>query len=187
MMDIDNIITMILVKYMKDLMFSKETLKAMMTYDLNKQKVDVLPTLAVPPGPTIISAATAIPTTSSQVKCGLCSKMFNKVLRRDGLCSKMFNKVLRRDCSAAANPTSAQVKKAQAVILAANVAVKGPTSDPIVPPPTQRERDAINNFMELQHYSMTATTITTDPTTDNSTTGSFLLDWMGQVHRGSYT
>ncbi len=63
-MAIDNIITMILVnglpdefKYMKDLMFSKETL---------------LPTLAVPPGPTIMSAVTAIPTTSSQVKCGLC-------------------------------------------------------------------------------------------------------------------
>ena len=96
----------------------------------------------------------------------------------------MFNKALCYACSAkarearlaaAANPTTAQVKKAQAVILAANVAVKGPNSDPIIPPPTQRERDAINNFMELQHYSMTATTIITDPT-DNSTTGSFLLD-----------
>jgi hypothetical protein len=79
MMAIDNIITRILVnglpdefKYMKDLMFSKdlmgefpvfkETLQAMMMYDLNKQKVDVLPTVAVPPGPTIMSAATAIPT-----------------------------------------------------------------------------------------------------------------------------
>jgi len=65
--------------------------------------------------------------------------------------------------AAAANPTTAQVKKVQAVIFTANVAVKGPNSDPIIPPPTQRERDAINNFMELQHYSMTATTIITDP------------------------
>jgi len=145
MIAIDNIISMILVnflpdeiKYMKDLMFSndlmgefpdfKETLKAMMTYEFNKQKVDVLPTVVVPPGPTIMSAATAIPTTSTQVKCGLCSKMFNKVL------------------------------------LAANVAVKGLTSDPIIPSPTQRERNTINNFMELQHYSMTTTTINTDPT-----------------------
>ncbi len=57
MMAIENIITMVLInglpdefKYMKDLMFSKdlmgefpdfkETLQAMMTYDLNKQKVD---------------------------------------------------------------------------------------------------------------------------------------------------
>ena len=79
MMAIDNILTMILVnglpdefKYMKDLMFSKDlmgkipdfqaTLQAMMTYDLNKQKVDVIPTIAVPPGPTIMSAATAVPT-----------------------------------------------------------------------------------------------------------------------------
>ena len=101
MMAIDNILTMILVnglpdefKYMKDLMFSKDlmgefpdfqaTLQAMMTYDLNKQKVDVTPTIAVPPGPTIMSAATAVPTASGQVKCSLCSKMFNKVLRRDG-------------------------------------------------------------------------------------------------------
>ena len=65
MMAIDNIITMILVnglpdefKYMKDLMFSKdlmgefpdfkETLQAMMTYDLNKQKVDVFPSITIP-------------------------------------------------------------------------------------------------------------------------------------------
>jgi len=117
--------------------------------------------------------------------------MFNKVLRRDGKefinCYACSAKAREARLAAAANPTSAQVEKAQAVILAANVAVKGPTSDPIIPPPTQRERDAINNFMKLQHYSMPATTITTDPTTDNSTTGSFLLDWMGQVHRGSYT
>ena len=82
---------------MKDLMFSmfsndrmgefpdfQATLQAMMIYDLNKQKVDVIPTIAVPPGPTIMSAAIAVPTASGQVKCGLCSKMFNKVLRRDG-------------------------------------------------------------------------------------------------------
>jgi hypothetical protein len=182
MMAIDNILTMILVnglpdefKYMKDLMFSKDlmgefpdfkdTLQAMITYDLNKQKVDVLPTVTVPPGPTIMSAATAIPTALGQVKCGLCAKMFNKVLRRDGKeftnCYACSAKARETRLAAAANPTTAQVKKAQAVILAANVAAKGPTSDPIIPPPTQRERDAINNFMELQHYSMTATTIIT--------------------------
>jgi len=152
----------------------------MITYDLNKQKVDVLPTVTVPPGPTIMSAATAIPTALGQVKCGLCSKMFNKVIRRDGKeftnCYACSAKARETRLAAAANPTTAQVKKAQAVILAASVAAKGPTSDPIIPPPTQRERDAINNFMELQHYSMTATTIFTDPTTNYSTTGSFLLD-----------
>jgi len=73
MMAIENIITMVLInglpdefKYMKDLMFSKdlmgefpdfkETLQAMMTYDLNKQKVDDVSTIVVPPGPTILSA-----------------------------------------------------------------------------------------------------------------------------------
>jgi hypothetical protein len=110
----------------------------MTTYDLNKQKVDVPPTIVVPPGPTIMSASAVIPTASSQIKCNLCSKMFNEVLRRDG---KEFTNCYT--CSAA-NPTNAQVKKAQAVILAANVATKGPTPDPIIPPPTQRERDAIN-------------------------------------------
>ena len=63
----------------------------------------------------------------------------------------------------AANPTPAQVKRAQAVILAANVAAKGPPLDSLIPPPTQRETSSINNYMELQHYSMTATTTTTDP------------------------
>jgi len=65
MMAIENIITMVLInglpdefKYMKDLMFSKdlmgefpdfkETLQAMMTYDLNKQKVDDVSTIVVP-------------------------------------------------------------------------------------------------------------------------------------------
>jgi len=68
------------IKYMKDLMFSKdliddftdfkEALQAMMTYDLNKQKVDVLPNIAVLPGPTIMSASTTIPITSVFVlKC----------------------------------------------------------------------------------------------------------------------
>jgi hypothetical protein len=94
--------------------------------------------------------------------------MFNKVLRRDSKeftnCYACSAKAAEARLAAAANPTTAQVKKAQAVILAANVAAKGPTSDPIIPPPTQRERDAINQFMELQHYSMTATTITKDPT-----------------------
>ena len=153
-------------KYMKDLMFSKdlmgefpdgpdfeETLQAMMTYDLNKQKVEVLPTILVPPGPTIMSASTTIPTTSGQIKCGLCSKMFNRVLRRDGKeftnCYACSAKARETRLAAAANPTTAQVKKAQAVILAANVAAKIPSSDPIIPPPTQRERDAINNFIEL--------------------------------------
>ena len=66
-------------KYMKDLMFSKdlmgefpdfkETLQAMMTYDLNKQKVDVPSAIEAPPGPTILSASTTVPTNPAKTKC----------------------------------------------------------------------------------------------------------------------
>jgi len=63
--------------------------------------------------------------------------MFNKVLRRDGKeftnCYVCSAKAREARLAAAANPTTAQVKKAQAVILAANVAAKDPTSDPIIP------------------------------------------------------
>ena len=159
----------------------KETLQAMMTYDLNKQKVDVPSAIEAPPRPTILSASTTVPTNPAKTKCTVCHKMFPKTLRKDGggeftSCFSCFAKARYARSATAGNPTPAQVKKAQAVILAASVAVKGSTSDSIIPPPTQRERDAINNFMELQHYSMTATTTPMDSITDNSTTGSFLLD-----------
>jgi hypothetical protein len=94
MMAIDNIITMILVnglpdefKYMKDLMFSKETLKAMMTYDLNKQKVDVLPTLAVPPGPTIMSAATRV---YAKICCAFKFALSNFRFQKKKTCMRNF-------------------------------------------------------------------------------------------------
>jgi len=96
MMAIENIITMVLInglpdefKYMKDLMFSKdlmgefpdfkETLQAMMTYDLNKQKVDDVSTIVVPPGPTILSANSTV---GLKAECGICHKEFNATLRK---------------------------------------------------------------------------------------------------------
>ena len=77
MMAIENIITMVLInglpdefKYMKDLMFSKdlmgafhdfkETLLSMITYDLNKQKVEGVSTVVVPPGPSILTATSSV-------------------------------------------------------------------------------------------------------------------------------
>ena len=177
MMSIENILTMILVnglpddfKYMKDLMFSKdlmgkfpdfkETLQAMMTYDLNKQKVDVPFATKAPPGPTILSASTTVPTNPAKTKCTVCHKMFPTTLRKDGggaftSCYSCSAEAREARSVAAANPTPVQVEKAQAVILAANVAAKGPTSDSTIPPPTQRETSSINNYMELQHFSYT--------------------------------
>ena len=203
LMSIENILTMILVnglpddfKYMKDLMFSKdlmgefpdfkETLQAMMTYDLNKQKVDVPSAIEAPPGPTILSASTTVPTNPAKTKCTICHMMFPKILRKDGCgeftsCYPCSARAREARSAAAANPTPAQVKKAQAVILAANVAAKGPTSDSTIPPPTQRETSSINNYMELQHCSMTATTTIDDPAPRKPvpatpTPGLFILD-----------
>ena len=147
MMPIENIITMVLInglpdefKYMKDLLFSKdlmgafpdfkETLQAMMTYDLNKQKVEDVSTVTVPPGPTILTATSSV---GLKAECGICHKEFNATLRKsDGKrhpnCYPCNLKARQAKESAATNPTPAQVasaqaslKKAQAVLLAAKV------------------------------------------------------------------
>jgi len=147
MMAIENIITMVLInglpdefKYMKDLMFSKdlmgefpdfkETLQAMMTYDLNKQKVDNVSTIVVPPGPTILSANSTV---GLKAECGICHKEFNATLRKsDGKrnpnCYPCNLKARQAKESSAANPTPAQVasaqaslKKARAVLLSTKV------------------------------------------------------------------
>ena len=93
MMAIENIITMVLInglpdefKYMKDLMFSKdlmgkipdfkETLQAMMTYDLNKQKVEDSSTIVVPPRPTILTATSTV---WLKAECGICHKELNVI------------------------------------------------------------------------------------------------------------
>jgi len=165
--------------FMKETMYAKDlkvafpqfavVLQEMQNYDLNKTKATPKTEAITPVGPTILSASTTIP---AKTKCGTCSKQFTKTMKKDSSgeflnCYTCSAKAREARAAAAANPTAAQVKKAQAVILAANVDVKGPTSDPIIPPPI-----TINNFMELQHYSMTATTITKD----HLTTGSFMLD-----------
>jgi len=72
---------------------------------------------------TILSASNTIP---AKTKCGTCSKMFDRTMKRDGSgkflnCCICSSKARETKAAAAANPTAAQVKKAQAVILAANV------------------------------------------------------------------
>lgn len=49
----------------------KEVPKAMMIYDLKKQRVEILPTIVVPSGPTILSVSTTIPANQAKTKCGL--------------------------------------------------------------------------------------------------------------------
>ena len=55
----------------------------------------------------------------------------------------------------------ASLKKAQAVYLAASVADNQSSQDPIIPPPTQRELNSINSYIESPYYSLSATTTTT--------------------------
>jgi hypothetical protein len=132
-MAIEIIITMVLItmvlinglpeefKYMKDLMFSKdlmgefpdfkETLQAMMTYDLNKQKIEDVSTVVVPPGPTILTATLSV---GLKAECGICHKEFNATLRKsDGKRHPNYYpcnlKARQAKESVAANPTPAQV------------------------------------------------------------------------------
>ena len=162
---------------MKETMYSKDlkeafpkyavVLQDMQNYDLNRKKPAAKQESTAPVGPTIPSTTT----------CLTCSKIFNKVMKKNDpgeffkhcyACSAKHREA--RD-TAAATPTPAQVKKAQAVILAARIA------DPIIPPITQREVNSINNYMDSQYYSLATTTTTTTtapptaaPTTTTSTT-----------------
>jgi len=45
-----------------------------MTYDLNKQKVEDVSTVVVPPGPIILTATSSV---GLKAECGICHKEFN--------------------------------------------------------------------------------------------------------------
>jgi hypothetical protein len=187
-MSIDNIWTMILVnglperfRYMKDRLYSQdlngafpqyeEVHLAMQTYDLNNRGVE--PTPMTPSGPTVLTA-----TTDAQLICTLCHKPFPRTI------SKVSGKPFQR-CSPcnykARNPVPAvtpvptpaqvitaqsQIKKAQAVLLAANVDLKVTSASDPIPPPAPRTADALNQYMQSNHYSLTATTATNQPALD---------------------
>jgi len=164
--------------FMKETLYSKDlkeafpkyavVLQDMQNYDLNrkkpaaKQASSAVPAakqeFTAPVGPTILSATTTIPSTT---KCLTCSKIFTTVMKKNDP-GEFFKhcytcSAKHREARDTATPTPAQVKKAQAVILAAQIA------DPI-PPITQREINSINNYMDSQYYSLAATTtITTTP------------------------
>jgi hypothetical protein len=163
--------------FMKESMYAKDlnvafpqfavVLQEMQNYDLNKKKATPKQETTVPVRSTILSAPSPTP---AQTKCTTCSEMFNTTMRKGGtgtytICFKCSTKTRKAREAAAANPTPAQVagaqaslKKAQAVLLAANVAAK-PTPDPVIPPPTQRELNSINIYIESPYYSLTVTTI----------------------------
>jgi hypothetical protein len=101
------------------------------------------------------------------------------------ICFKCSTKARKDREAAASHPTPAQVagaqasiKKAQAVLLAANVAETKPTQDLVIPPPTQRDIDTINSYIASPYYSLTATTTATHVTnpSDAPIIASFLLD-----------
>ena len=181
-MPIDNIFTMMIVnglperfRYMKDRLYSQdlngafptydEVHLAMQTYDLNNRSVE--PPSATPSGPTILAA-----TTDVHPICTICRKPFPRVLSKvSGLpfqrCQPCNYKA-RNPTPAPTVPTPAQVttaqgqlKKAQAVLLAAKVDYNVTSAtEPLIPPPTSRDADSLNRYMQSQNYSLTATTAT---------------------------
>ena len=183
--------------FMKETMYSKDlkdafptyavVLQDMQNYDLNRRKPAAKPESTAPVGSTILSASSPNP---SQTKCTKCSEMFNTTMRKVGtgiytICFKCSTKARKDREAAAAHPTPAQVagaqasiKKAQAVLLAANVAETKPTQDLVIPPPTQRDIDTINSYIASPYYSLTATTTATHATnpSDAPIIASFLLD-----------
>ena len=184
--------------FMKETMYSKDlkdafpayavVLQDMQNYDLNRRKPASKPESTAPVGSTILSASSPNP---AQTKCATCSKMFNTTMRKVGgghyancfQCSFKHREAKEAKAATAVNPTPAQVagaqaslKKAQAVLLAASVAAK-PSTDPVIPPPTQQDLNSINNYVESSYFSLTATTM--DPTatpSDAPIIASFQLD-----------
>jgi len=166
--------------FMKGTMYSKNlkdafptyavVLQDMQNYDLNRRKPAAKPESTAPVGSTILSASSLNP---SQTKCTKCSEMFNTTMRKVGtgiytICFKCSTEARKTREAAAAHPTPAQVagaqaslKKAQAVLLAASVADNQSSQHPIIPPPTQREHNSINSYIESPYYSLSATTTTT--------------------------
>jgi hypothetical protein len=178
-------------RYMKDKLYSEdlngafpkfdEVRKSMQTYDLNKHKVDVSITPVVPNSPTILAATTD---TTSPI-CNTCNKPFprtisrttNKPFTRCISCSyKARNLVPPTVTTPAPTPqqmlaptqqqitqAQGQLKKAHAVLLAANLNYKvpDPVPAPIIPPPTQRDADYLNSYISSQsnNYSLVATTM----------------------------
>ena len=139
----------------------------MQTYDLNNRSVE--PLSATPSGPTIFAA-----TTDVQPICTICRKPFPRVLSKvSGLpfqrCQPCNYKARNPTVATAPTaPTPAQVitaqgqlKKAQAVLLAAKVDYKVTSeTEPLIPPPTSRDADSLNRYMQSQNYSLTATATT---------------------------
>ena len=181
----DDLFLMILVNSLPDdeFMFMKESLYAkdlsksfpkfldvlqnMQNFDLNKQKATLKLEPPVPPGPTILSATTISSSNPLRVEYPLCHKMFNQTLRRDGKthtnCFSCYSKTRDADASSIVNPTPAQVtaaqaslKKAQAVLLAANVDYN--VTQPVLPNLPKYDTDRLNKYMMSENYSLAATT-----------------------------
>jgi hypothetical protein len=167
--------------FMKETMYSKDlkeefpkfavVLQDMQNYDLNKKKAISKQEPLVPAGPTALSAASALP---AETKCRTCSNMFPRTIRKDTgepfstcyACSQKAMEAREARLATATNPTPAQVagaqaslKRVQAVLLAASANYKN--TDPIIPPPTQRDANYLDHYMQSQHFSLTATTTTT--------------------------
>ena len=185
-MPIDNIFTMVLVnglpedfRYMKDKLYSEDlheafpkfdvVYKAMQTYDLNKKKARPSSASSTHPSPTVLAATSSTPTGTLPI-CNTCHLPFPKVISRTS--GKPFTRCascsLKAKTAATATvpiaPTpqqiisaQSQIKKAQAVLLAANVDLKVTSTTEPIPPSTPHSADSLNQYMQSNHYSLTAT------------------------------
>ena len=137
----------------------KETLQAMMTYDLNKQKVEDVSTIVFPLGLTILKATSTV---GLKAECGICQKEFNATLRKsDGKRNPNYYpcnlKARQAKDSAAANPTLTQVasaqaslKKAQAVLLAAKVDCNA--TEQVLPTLPVYDTNRLNKYMMSDNH-----------------------------------
>jgi hypothetical protein len=86
------------------------------------------------------------------------------------VCKKLRDKVIAK----AANPTEAQIKKAQAVILAASVNINTKASPTEPPPPTA---DYFTKYMHNYALSSTTTIINTNPPSRDLPLPELVLPW----------
>jgi len=159
-MPIDNIFTMMIVnglperfRYMKDLNGAFPTYDevhlAMQTYNLNNRSVK--PPSATPQVPPFL-----------QPICIICRKPLPRVLSKvSGLPFQRCQPCNYKAC----NPTVATTPAVQApaqVTTAQGQLKKAQASaaEPLIPPPTSRDADSLNRYMQSQNYSLTATATT---------------------------
>ena len=109
----------------------------------------------------------------------ICKNLYPAVKRRDtgeffDKCASWNKKLHDKAIAKAANPTEAQIKNAQAVILAASVNINTKASPTEPPPPTA---DYLTKYMDNYALSSSTTIINTSPPPPNLPPPELALPW----------